>query len=178
MLLLFLSLEIVHTSKSQGLVDMDSIYFEQQRERVNHLLEKRSQNFGEFDRSLRQKTGLFGVFKRKKDMQKSIDVLREIVLMDNNIFIETKKLLDLKGNENEYHENLAAEYDKQISAYMHTIAKLQAENERIREKTSILESKQQRFSQVILLLLIIILALCVAFYLFSKRRPVKNLTQE
>ncbi|MBD1435135.1 hypothetical protein H8B06_20115 [Sphingobacterium sp. DN00404] len=164
--------------KSQSHIDIDSINFEQQRERVNNLLEQRSKRFGEFDHSLRQKTGVFGIFKRKKDMQKSIDILREIVLTDNDIFLETKKLLYIKENESDRKENLASAYDKQISGYMHTITKLQTENEKLRNQINDLESKQRNRHRTILLLVIIILALSFTLYLRMKPHKPKNLTQE
>ncbi len=169
---------LLYMGKSQSHIDIDSINFEQQREHVNNLLEQRSKRFGEFDHSLRQKTGVFGIFKRKKDMQKSIDILREIVLTDNDIFLETKKLLDIKENESDRKENLASAYDEQISGYMHTITKLQAENEKLRNQINDLESKQRNRHQTILLLVIIILALSFTLYLRMKPHKPKNLTQE
>ncbi|HLT86567.1 MAG TPA: hypothetical protein VKZ57_03195 [Sphingobacterium sp.] len=177
LLLLFL-VGMLHMGKSQTNIDADSISFEQQRERVNNLLEKRSRRFGEFDNSLRQKTGVFGIFKRKKDMQKSIDILREIVLTDNDIFLETKKLLDIKGGESEKNENLATEYDKQVSGYMHTITKLQTENEKLRNQINDLETKQRTLHTTILLLVIAILALGFTLYVRLRSRKHQNLTQE
>lgn len=161
----------LHAGQAQTSIDIDSINFEQQRERINNLLEERSKRFGEFDHSLRQKTGVFGIFKRKKDMQKSIDILREIVLTDNDIFLETKKLLDIKGNESDQNETLASTYDKQISGYMHTITKLQTENEKLHHQINDLESKQRNRDRTILLLVIIILAL--SFTLYLRMRPHK-----
>ncbi|WP_148917564.1 hypothetical protein [Sphingobacterium phlebotomi] len=165
-------------SRSQTDMDIDSLNFAQQRERVNNLLQERSKRFGEFDHSLQQKTGVFGIFKRKKDMQKSIDILREIVLTDNNIFLETKKLLDIKGGENDRNENLATEYNKQVSGYMHTITKLQTENEKLRTQIHDLETKQRNRHTTILFLIIVILALSFALYLGFKRNKHQNLTQE
>lgn len=160
---------IFSSSKAQTQVDADSINFEQQRERVNHLLGERSRRFGEFDNSLRQKTGVFGIFKRKKDMQKSIDILREIVLTDNRIFLETKKLLDIKDNQSDRNESLAAEYDKQISAYMHTITKLQTENEKLRNQIAALDSGQKNSYLLSYFLGTVILVLGFIFYRYFPR---------
>lgn len=178
LLLLFFYFGMLHTSTSQTDLNADSINFEQQRERVNNLLEKRSRRFGDFDNSLRQKTGVFGIFKRKKDMQRSIDILREIVLTDNTILLETKKLLYIKGNESDRNENLAATYDKQLSGYMHTVMKLQTENEKLRNQIRNIEERQRNSHIIILLLTIILLALCVAFYLRLQQHKRQNLTQE
>ncbi|WP_343571088.1 hypothetical protein [Sphingobacterium sp.] len=124
-------------AKSQN--NPDSSSFEVQRSRVNDLLDARQQKFGAYDTSLTQKTGLFGLFKSKGDMQKSIDILKDIVITDNNIFLETQKLLKIKDFEKDKYQQLATDYDKQVSAYIGTISKLQKENEKLRaqgEKTS------------------------------------------
>src|SRR5690606_18171017 len=99
-------------------LEADSSLFENQRQRVNMLLEERSRKFGEYDQSLQQRTGIFGLFKSKSDMQKSIDILQAIVINDNNIFIETRKLLDLKDTERDRFQLLATEFDNQVTAYM------------------------------------------------------------
>ncbi|GAA0883074.1 hypothetical protein [Sphingobacterium siyangense] len=124
-------------AKSQN--NPDSSSFEVQRSRVNDLLDARQQKFGAYDTSLTQKTGLFGLFKSKGDMQKSIDILKDIVITDNNIFLETQKLLKIKDFEKDKYQQLATDYDKQVSAYIGTISKLQKENEKLRaqgDKTS------------------------------------------
>jgi hypothetical protein len=98
-----------------------------------------NRNSGLMTRALNKKTGLFGLFKSKGDMQKSIDILKDIVITDNNIFLETQKLLKIKDFEKDKYQQLATDYDKQVSAYIGTISKLQKENEKLRaqgEKTS------------------------------------------
>jgi len=57
----------------------DSLSYESQRQRVNKLLDERTAKFGEYSASLEKKTGVFGLFKTKGDMQKSIDILRALV---------------------------------------------------------------------------------------------------
>lgn len=117
----------------------DSSAYEVQRNHVNELLNARQQKFGAYDTSLTKKTGLFGLFKSKGDMQKSIDILKDIVITDNNIFLETQKLLKIKDFEKDKFQQLAIDYDKQVSAYIGTISKLQKENEKLRsqvDKTS------------------------------------------
>ena len=95
----------------------DSISYEIQRKLVNTLLQQRSTKFGEYDVSLTQKTGIFGIFKSKGDMQKSNDILKQIVITDNNIFLETKKLLAIKDYESEKNLEKARQYDSQVTAY-------------------------------------------------------------
>lgn len=121
-------------------IAQDSLSYQTQRQRVNDLLDQRAERFGEYSESLERKTGIFGLFKRKADMQRSIDILREIVLNDNNIFVETRKLLDLKDAQSTRYQHLAGEFDQQISAYMKTITKLQNENENLRNQINQMES--------------------------------------
>lgn len=149
----------------------DSLSFENQRQRVNQLLEERSKRFGEYDQSLQSKTGIFGLFKSKNDMQASIDILKSIVINDNNIFIETRKLLDLKDGESERFERLAKDYDSQVTAYMKTISKLQAENENLRKDISSLNEKGSSNTNIFFILAIVFAGMI--YYIFSLLRKLK-----
>ena len=151
--------------------------FEDQRQKVNQLLELRSQKFGEYDLSLQEKTGIFGLFKSKSDMQKSIDILKKIVITDNNIFLETKKLLTLKDSQTERYESLANQYDEQITAYMKTISKLQAQNEKL--NLDISELKTQEHNNNVITYLFIFLSIILSsilLYTFNKLKN-KNVTK-
>lgn len=162
---------LVGKSNAQS-TNMDSISFEQQRTRVNLLLDDRSNKFGQFDNSLQQKTGIFGIFKTKKDMQNSIDILKQIVITDNNIFVETKKLLDIKDYESERNRALATEYDTQVTAYMKTISKLQKQNEELRET---LESAKEENHDGNNLFYISLLAIAImGYYIFKLHRTIKS----
>lgn len=150
----------------------DSSSYESQRQRVNDLLEQRSKKFGQYTESLEQKTGIFGLFKRKADMQRSIDILREIVLSDNHIFIETQKLIALKDSQRERYQNLAAEFDQQISAHMKTITKLQNENEKLHQQLENASKTDRGIHLFSYVSLIAILALIVVVFL--QRRSLKS----
>lgn len=164
-------------AQDSTVVKSDSLTFESQRERVNQLLNERSRRFGEYDQSLQKKTGIFGLFKTKKDMQKSIDILRELVLNDNNIFIETRKLLDLKDAQSERYQRLANEYDTQISAYMKTITKLQNENDKLRDSLKSMESTDTGSGVLLYLAGIVIITLIILLILQYKRNKPKKLTE-
>lgn len=152
----------------------DSLTFEAQRARVNQLLDSRSKRFGEYATSLEKKTGVFGLFKTKKDMQKSNDILRELVINDNNIFLETRKLLDLKDAQSERYQKLATEYDQQVSAYMKTINKLQNENDKLRGEISQLQDVDQGSDNKLFFAIVLILILIgVIVYLYLKNKPKK-----
>jgi len=152
----------------------DSTSYESQRKHVNDLLEARSAKFGEYDVSLQKKTGIFGLFKSKGDMQKSIDILKQIVVTDNNIFIETKRLLDFKDFEREKFQKIATEYDGQITGYMTTITKLQNENEELKEQLSKLEDKDHGNNLLLYLTFAGIIVLAFFTYRFYKQKSTKN----
>jgi hypothetical protein len=123
---------------------------------------------------LEKKTGVFGLFKTKKDMQKSIDILRQVVLNDNNIFIETRKLLDLKDAQSERYQRLAAEYDNQVSAYMKTITKLQNENDKLREQLKSMENTDRGSGIMLYISIIVIIGLIIALiYQYNRHKPKK-----
>src|SRR3546814_13602919 len=89
----------------------DTSGYEAQRQKVNQLLQQRSARFGQFDESLKKRTGIFGL-KTKKDMQASIDILKQIVLTDNEVFRETKMLLDYKEFEKWQISHKATEIER------------------------------------------------------------------
>lgn len=148
----------------------DSLLFEQQRQRINGLLSERSARFGDFDESLRKKTGVFGLFKRKKDMQQSLDILRDIVLSDNRIFLETKKLLDIKGGENLRNKNLASASDKQVRGYMRSINNMQQQNEKLQQQIKQLEGAQRRHYGMIAGLCALLIISFFVIFLRPKRK--------
>lgn len=154
----------------------DSISFESQRKRVNELLEQRSKRFGDYTQSLEQKTGILGLFKTKNDMQKSIDILKSVVINDNAIFLETRKLLNLKDSEAEHFQTLAKEYDQQITAFMKTISKLQAENEKLRENIKTLEEEDDQDNKYQYIVFVILLGAGTLFLIY-KRRKTQNVTK-
>lgn len=170
----FLCWGISFASASTGM-DEDSLLFENQRQRVNFLLEERSRKFGEYDSSLQQKTGIFGLFKTKTDMQKSINILQAIVINDNKIFLETRKLLDLKDTERERFQKMANEFDGQVTAYMKTVSKLQQENEKLRLQIKDLEKEERRGGITYYVLGLLFLGLLILIYkLYGRLQAYKN----
>ncbi|SFB81884.1 hypothetical protein SAMN05421747_101308 [Parapedobacter composti] len=122
----------------------DTSGYEQQRRKVNELLAQRSARFGQFDESLKKRTGIFGL-KTKKDMQASIDILKQIVLTDNDIFRETKALLDYKDFEKSKIAQQATEFDGRINGYIKTISKLQREQNTLEQHIDALEKSNQLY---------------------------------
>ncbi|TZF82723.1 hypothetical protein FW774_14610 [Pedobacter sp. BS3] len=145
----------------------DTSAYQLQRTKVNRLLDERSMKFGQYDQSLTMHTGIFGL-KTKKDMQRSIDILTEIVQTDNHIFRELKILLDYKDLEKTQAATKASDVEGRINAYMQTIAKLQQQNDRLNAQINTLE-KQKDIRSVISMVLG--LALVALLYWISRKKP-------
>ncbi|MGV3764277.1 hypothetical protein [Parapedobacter sp.] len=147
----------------------DTAGYEAQRQKVNELLQKRSARFGQFDESLKKRTGIFGL-KTKKDMQASIDILKQIVFTDNDIFRETKMLLDYKEFEKSQIAQQANEFDGRINGYIKTISKLQREQERLSAEVDRLENNNLRNQG--LLTLFALTTVGIGIWLFVRRQKV------
>lgn len=159
------------------LANTDSLSFEAQRQKVNSLLDARASKFGEYGVSLEQKTGIFGMFKTKNDMQKSLNILQEIVKTDNNIFIETRNLLNIKDQQAEKHKELAAEYNNQVTAYMRTISKLQVTNENLKNDILTLKNEDHSDRKLFFIFTIIVIALLAIIFKQYMKIKGKKLTK-
>jgi hypothetical protein len=62
------------------------------------MLDTRREKFGQYDESLSQHTGIFGL-QTKKDIRRSNEILMEIVKTDDSVFKELKILLDYRAFE-------------------------------------------------------------------------------
>lgn len=150
--------------------------FDSQRHKLNSLLEERNKRFGAYNQSLEQKNGIFGLYRTGSDMQKSIDILKQIVLYDNEIFVETKTLLKLKDSEREYYQSLAASYDQQINSYISTISRLQNENEKLHQTAMASQQYSKKNNIFIGLALVLAVVPGIAFfgYIRKNRVPQRN----
>lgn len=148
--------------RGQESLDSDTAEYEVQRQKVNELLQQRSARFGQYEQSLQQRTGIFGL-KTKRDMQASIDILKEIVLTDNHIFKETKRLVDFKDFEKEMVTQQAEEFDSRINGYIATISKLQKEQIALQEQIDTLQYQRRNSIAISVFVLI---ALAIGFVLW------------
>lgn len=152
-----------------ALFAQDTLSYETQRKKVNQLLDDRSARFGQFNKSLEARTGIFGL-KTKKDMQKSLDILKEIVLNDNKIFKETKILLRYKDQEKSLMADQATETGAQVDGYVKTISNFQKYQDRQQAEINSLKKEAQRNLN---LFLVCLFALLLVTYLWiTKRRKV------
>lgn len=153
----------------------DSSAYHAQRAKVNKLLDQRSNSFGQYDASLGKRTGIFGM-KTKRDMQASNDILRQIVLTDNDIFSELKILLDYKDFEKNQVQTKADDTEGRINRYQTTITRLQQNNESLKIETEKTVLKADKLFNY-LLITIFILIISIWYLIKSKILPKTDKTE-
>ena len=124
----------------------DSLTDELQRKKINAMLEQRSRKFGQYDYSLSQHTGIFGL-QTKKDIRRSNDILMDIVKTDNEIYKQLKILLDYRT----FQQRQVLYHSKQNEAtqvaYMRNINKLRDINTRLKKDAEASEMQYERWSR-------------------------------
>src|ERR1700749_2111564 len=72
----------------------DSVAYNLQRQKINTMLAQRTQKFGQYQQSLSQHTGIFGL-QTKNDIRHSNDILMDINKTDDDIYAQVKILLQM-----------------------------------------------------------------------------------
>lgn len=145
----------------------DTSGYQTQRLRINALLAERSAKFGQYELSLNSRTGIFGM-QTKDDIRNSNEILRGIILSDNNVFRELKVLMNYKDQEVEQAQSNALTTRTRIEGYMSTIKRLQDQNEKLKLSAGNSTEKKSIATYVIIFLSLIIVA--GAIYIFQLRR--------
>ncbi len=140
--------------------------YEVQRAKINALLAERSTKFGQYDKSLTTKTGIFGL-QTKKDIRNSNEILRQIVLNDNEIFTQLKVLMDYKDLQTEEIKISANSNNSSILSYRSTIKQLQDQSIKLTKELEEAESGRSRANLFVALSLIGCISLA---YLLNKNR--------
>ncbi|WP_344853847.1 hypothetical protein [Pedobacter jeongneungensis] len=148
----------------QVYAQQDTAAYAAQRVKVNSLLQERSAKFGQYDESLTQRSGIFG-WQTKKDIKNSNEILRQVVLTDNNIFKELKILMDYKDLQNQQKVAVADNSQERIEAYMGTIKKLQDQNSQLKEDLD----KKNKGSLSNYIIAFLVLVMIGGFYFFNKK---------
>src|ERR1700744_125553 len=107
----------------------DSIAYQAERKKINEMLAQRTVKFGDYDKSLSIHTGIFGL-QTKKDIRRSNDILMDIVKTDEDIFVQTKILLEYRTFQQTQVQTRSVETDDANLGLMNTINKLRAQNEK------------------------------------------------
>ncbi|HEX8607416.1 MAG TPA: hypothetical protein VF679_02110 [Pedobacter sp.] len=166
----FLLLILFAISQQVDAQQVDTTAYQTQRLKVNALLNQRSAKFGQYDQSLDTRTGIFG-FQTKSDVKNSNEILRQIVLNDNNIFKELKILMEYKDQEVIAAKNTASEVNGRMLNYMQSIKKLQEENERLKSAN---QTTSLAGSAIYIILFLIAALIGTYFYFQNKLKTLTN----
>jgi hypothetical protein len=145
----------------------DSIAYQRQRAKINAMLAVRGTKFGQYDQSLSQHTGIFGL-QTKRDIRRSNDILMDIVKTDNDIFVQTKILLDYRTFQQNEAVSHSTQADSSSLGYMHTINTLRDQNDKLKSEITAMDTEHGKKSQtalaIIIGLIVIVLFLLRAKY--------------
>lgn len=163
---------LICTSFDAIALQTDTSAYQTQRLRVNALLAERSAKFGQYDESLNARTGIFG-FQTKRDIKNSNEILRQIVLNDNNIFKELKTLMEYKDLEVTAVKNDANQTSDRIANYKQAIKTLQDQNEQLSKEAKSLHSGKS-FSNIVIALLVLSMAALIWFFTKKLKNSAMN----
>jgi len=166
LLLFFFCLIDVHAQ-----VTSDSLAYQAQRKKINSMLDERKQKFGQYSQSLSMHTGIFGL-QTKKDIRRSNDILMDIVKTDEDIFVQTKILLEYRTFQQTQVQSRSVETDNANLGFMNTINNLRTQNEKLKKDAKAAEEAQQKASQMAMAIIagLIIIVLLLLRAKFVKKR--------
>ena len=152
-------------------VTSDSLAYQAQRKKINSMLDDRKQKFGQYSQSLSMHTGIFGL-QTKKDIRRSNDILMDIVKTDEDIFVQTKILLEYRTFQQTQVQSRSVETDNANLGFMNTINKLRTENEKLKKDAEAAAEQQHKTSQTALAIIagLIIIVLLLLRAKFVKKR--------
>lgn len=139
------------------------------RKELMDLLEERRKKFDAYATSIEKHSGIFGN-KTKKDMQKSNDVLTEIVKTDNRIIGTLNRTVDFRT-----YEKINMNYDVQahadrVNSLLRSVDTLQKQVQVLNSNKTYLTTKLQRLQIITFFLVTLCIALVVLF-LKRRRKP-------
>jgi len=151
-------------------VNTDSMAYQLQRAKINQMLDVRKQKFGQYDQSLKQHTGIFGL-QTKKDIRRSNDILMDIVKTDDDLFREIKVLMDYRVSQQEQVQTKSTETESFNLGFMNTINRLRRQIELLNQQAE--KEKLHQAHLVRILIIVFVLMLGSILYLLLKKRRVK-----
>lgn len=148
----------------------DSLAYNLQRKKINDMLDVRSKKFGQYQESLSQHTGIFGL-QTKKDIRRSNDILMDITETDNEIFRQLKILLDYRTFAQTQVQTRVQDVESAKLNYMNTINRLRATIDQVKKDAEQEKSHQDNILKM--LFGIVVLMFLSILFLISRKRPVK-----
>jgi hypothetical protein len=147
----------------------DSIAYQEQRKKINLLLQERTQKFGQYNVSLTEHTGIFGL-QTKKDIRRSNEILMNIVSTDNEIFRQLKILLDYRTSQQEQVQvQVQSKQSEDVSvAYMNTINRLRNQQDLLKKQLAQAQAEQEKAKQPYLIIIGVLIITSILLLLTRK----------
>lgn len=164
-LLLLCALTLV---KATAQSNADSIAYQNQRKKINAMLENRVRKFGQYNESLTKHTGIFG-FQTKKDIRRSNDILMDIVSTDNEIFRQLKILLDFRTSQQQQVQVQSQQAQDVSIAYMNTINRLRNGQDLLKKQLVQAQQEQEKDKQLYLIIIAVLIITSILLLLTRKR---------
>jgi hypothetical protein len=153
-----------------GQAKSDSLAYQLQRKKINDMLDVRKQKFGQYDESLKEHSGIFGM-QTKKDIRRSNDILTDIVHSDEDIFREIKVLLDYRTFQQQQVQTHSVEAENTNLAFMNTINRLRQQIDQLKQDAQ--KEKEHQGNIIRTFIIIFVLMLGSILYLLMRKRAVK-----
>lgn len=144
----------------------DSLAYELQRKKINDMLAQRDQKFGQYDVSLSQHTGIFGL-QTKKDIRRSNEILMDIVHTDNELYKQIKILLDHRTFQQTEAVDKSKESEKAALGLMYTVNRQRDQIDKLKKEADE-QAQQQKNSSRNYIIIIALLALALIGLLTRK----------
>lgn len=161
---------LLHTYSFAQKGNNDSLAYQIQRAKINQMLDVRKQKFGQYDQSLSQHTGIFGL-QTKKDIRRSNDILMDIVKTDDAIFRELKILMDYRIFQQQQVQTKSAETENVNLGFMSTINRLRQQIDQ--SKQELQKEKEHQAGMLRIFIILFVLMLGSILYLIVKKRSVR-----
>jgi hypothetical protein len=161
---------LLYTYTFAQTVNTDSAAYQLQRAKINQMLDVRRQKFGQYDESLKQHTGIFGL-QTKKDIRRSNDILMDIVKTDDDLFREIKVLMDYRVSQQEQVQTKSTETENFNLSFMNTINRLRQQIDLLKQEAK--KEKEHQTHLIRIFIIVFVLMLGSILYLLLKKRRVK-----
>lgn len=141
-------------------VSTDSLAYQAERTKINAMLARRKAKFGQYDESLRLHTGIFGM-QTKKDIQRSNDILMDIVKTDDSIYRQLKILFEYRVFQQTQIQKHTQQAESSNLGFMTTINKLRKQVDWLKADNKKQQQHYQRMQNIFIIVLIVLLALVI-----------------
>lgn len=151
-------------------VRTDSLAYELQRKKINSMLTQRETKFDQYDQSLEEHTGIFGM-QTKKDIRRSNEILMDIINTDNGIFKQLKILLDYRAFEQQQVQSKANEAQSTNRNFANTINQLQAQNEQLNSRLVEKDEEMKKQRAIGVGVILVLMVTSILLLIIRKRAP-------